>query len=62
MATHSKISLSFPLALLIKVDVEREKTNLSRSGWVKDAIEAKLALEEETREGGNSSKNLSFKI
>lgn len=42
MSSFTKISISLPVDLAIKVDLERADSYQSRSSWIKEAIEDKL--------------------
>lgn len=39
---YAKISVSLPTDLIIKLDLEKGRTNESRSAWIKRAIESSL--------------------
>jgi metal-responsive CopG/Arc/MetJ family transcriptional regulator len=42
MSSFTKISISLPVDLAIKVDLERADSYQTRSSWIKEAIEEKL--------------------
>ena len=37
-------TITLPISLSIKVDIDRKGTNHSKSSWIKEAIEEKLGL------------------
>ena len=38
----ARSTITLPFSLLIKIDIERKKTNLTRSAWITKVIEASL--------------------
>ena len=47
MSTFSKLSVSLPTDLVIKIDIERSKENLPRSAYIKRAVVEYLERKEE---------------
>ena len=60
MSRSSKISMSLPLELLIRVDIIREKTDTSRSAWIKKSIEDRLLKMEKEAEETNKQQVLNL--
>jgi len=60
MSRSSKISMSLPLELLIRVDIIREKTDTSRSAWIKKSIEDRLLKMEKEAEETNKQQILNL--
>ena len=60
MSRSSKISMSLPLELLIRVDIIREKTDSSRSAWIKKSIEDRLLKMEKEAEETNKQQILNL--
>ena len=60
MSRSSKISMSLPLELLIRVDIIREKTDTSRSAWINKSIEDRLLKMEKEAEETNKQQILNL--
>ena len=53
MSKVSKISISLPVDLAIKVDLERADSYQTRSSWIKEAIEDRLENSAKDSKGTN---------